>query len=63
VVGLFFYAFIKFLKKIITKNLVITYKLSTIESFYYKEKNFIITLVFLGFCHSLGKIAKEEIYI
>jgi hypothetical protein len=56
----FFYTFIKPRKKIITKNLIITYKISTIQSFYYKEKDFVTILVFLGFCHSLGEIAKEE---
>jgi hypothetical protein len=60
VVGLFFYAFLKLVKFFVTNNLVITYKLSTIESFYYKEKDFTTILVFLGFCHSLEKIAKEK---
>ncbi len=60
VVGPFFNAFVKPRKFFITKNLVITYKLSTMESFYYKERNFTTILVFLGFCHSLGKITKEE---
>jgi hypothetical protein len=33
---LFFYAFIKLRNFFITKNLIITYKLSKIKSFYYK---------------------------
>jgi len=48
------------LKKFYTKNLVITYKLSTIEGFYYKERDFATILVIFGFCHSLGEITKEE---
>ncbi len=34
------YVFVKPIKKFITKNLVITYKLSTIEGFYDKVSNF-----------------------
>jgi hypothetical protein len=34
----FFYAFVKFRKFFITKNLKFIFKLSTIESFYYTEK-------------------------
>ncbi len=37
----------------ITENLVITYKLSTIEGFYYKVNDFATILGFLGFCHNL----------
>jgi hypothetical protein len=39
VVGFFFNGFVKFINFFITKNLVITYKSSTIESFYYKERD------------------------
>jgi hypothetical protein len=56
----FSYAFIKPRNFFITKNLIITYKLSTIQSFYFKKRDFVTILVFLGFCHRLGKIAKEE---
>jgi len=54
VVGSFFslYVSIKPKKKFITKNLAITYKLSTIESFYHKVSNFAMGLIFLNFCHS-----------
>jgi hypothetical protein len=44
----------------ITKNLVIIYKLNTIQSLYYKEKDFVTIFVFLGFYHNPKKIAKEE---
>jgi hypothetical protein len=54
VVGPFLYAFIKLRKFFITKNLTITYKLITIKSFYFKEKNLVTILVFLGFYHNLG---------
>ncbi len=54
--GSFFYAFIKFRKFFITKNLVVIYKLSRTKSFYYKER----LCHKLGFCHSPRKIAKEE---
>jgi hypothetical protein len=56
----FFNVFIKPKFFFITNNLVITYKLSTIEGFYYKERVFATILVFIGFCHILGKIAKEK---
>ncbi len=58
--GSFFYVFFKLIKFFIANNLVIAYKLSTIESFYYKKQNFNTILVFLGFCHNPGEIAKEE---
>jgi hypothetical protein len=45
---------------IVTKNIVIIYKLSTIEKNYYKERNSTTILVFIGFCHSPKKITKEE---
>jgi len=47
----------------ISKNLIIIFKLSTIESFYYRKKDFATILVFLGSCHSPREITKEEIYI
>ncbi len=59
----FLYAFFEFIKVFITNNLIIIYKLSTIESLYYKERGFTIILVFLDFCHNFKKIAKEKIYI
>jgi hypothetical protein len=62
-VGPFFYACVKLKKFFITKNLVFIFKLSTIDIFYYKEKDFATILVFLGSCHSLKEISKEEIYI
>jgi hypothetical protein len=46
VVGLFFLHFHKVLKKFITKIIIIIYKLNTLESFYYKEKDFTTILVF-----------------
>jgi hypothetical protein len=58
--GSFFYAFIKLFFFFITKNLIIIFKLSTIESLYYIKKYFTTILVFLGFCHNLKEIAKEE---
>ncbi len=59
--GLFlFNVFIKLIKFFITKNLVIIYKLSKIEIFYYKERHFATILVFLGFCHNPKKITKER---
>ncbi len=42
-----FLGFHQALKVFITKNLVITYKLNTIEIFYYKERDFTIILVLL----------------
>jgi hypothetical protein len=59
----FLYAFFELIKVFITNNLIIIYKLSTIESLYYKERVFTTILVFLDFCHNLRKIAKEKIYI
>jgi hypothetical protein len=56
----FFYAFVKLKKKIITKNLVIIFKLSTIKKIYYTKKDFVTILVFLGFCHNPREIAKEK---
>ncbi len=58
--GSFFLHFCQAYNFFITKNLVITYKLNTIESLYYKEKDYAIILVFFCFCHSFGKITKEE---
>jgi hypothetical protein len=52
-----------FKSSFITKNLVLIFKLNTIEIFYYKDKDFAIILVFLGSYHSLGKVVKEDIYI
>jgi hypothetical protein len=37
----FINAFIKFIKFFIIKNLIIIYKLCTIQSFYYKERDFV----------------------
>ncbi len=42
----------------ITKNLVITYELSTIEGFCHKEKDFATILVFLSYYYSSRKIKK-----
>jgi len=58
--GLFFYAFVKIKFFFITKNLILIFKLNTIESFYYIKKDFATILVFLGSCHNFLKIAKEE---
>jgi hypothetical protein len=44
--GSFFLTFLSSPKKIIGKNLVVTYKLNTIKGFYHKEKEFSIILVF-----------------
>jgi len=44
----------------ITNNFVITYKLSIIEGFYHKVKDFPTILVFISFCHDPRKITKEE---
>ncbi len=60
VVGPLFYAFVKFRKKIITKILVITYKSSILDSFYYKEKFCHKLGFYLVFCHNPRKIVKEE---
>ncbi len=55
--GHIYYVFVKLKKKIITKNLVIIFKLNTIESVYYIERN----LGFFCFCHtSPREIAKEK---
>jgi hypothetical protein len=57
VMGHIYYVFVKLKKKIITKNLVIIFKLNTIESVYYIERN----LGFFCFCHtSPREIAKEK---
>jgi len=55
VVDLFFYIFVKLIIFFITKNLVITYKLNTIESFYYKEKDYAIILVLFLFLSQFWK--------
>jgi hypothetical protein len=55
----FLCTFFKLRKKIISKNLVIIFKLNTIESLYSKEKDFATILVFLGSCHNLIVITKE----
>jgi hypothetical protein len=59
-VGPFFYTFVKPRKKFISKNLIIIFKLRTIESFYYTQKDFATILVFLGSCCSPREIAKEQ---
>ncbi len=51
-----FYVFVELRKFFITKNLIITYKLNTIQSFYYKES----LRHNLDFCHNPREIAKEE---
>jgi hypothetical protein len=56
----FFNTFIELIKFYICKNLVIIFKLSTIEIFYYKERDFATILVFLGSCYNPRKIAKKE---
>jgi hypothetical protein len=58
-VFLFFYVYVKPKKFFITKNLVITYKLSTIDDFYHKVKDFAMVLVFLSSCFNPRKITKE----
>jgi hypothetical protein len=60
VVGPFFDTFIKLRNFYISKNQVIICKLSTIDSFYYTEKDFASILIFFGFCHSLVEIAQGE---
>jgi hypothetical protein len=45
--GFFYYAFVKFRKFFISKNLVIIYKLSKMDNFYYNEKDFVTILVFV----------------
>jgi len=54
------YVSIKPKKFFITKNLIITYKLSTIEGFYHKVSNFAMGLIFLNFCHSFKEITKGK---
>jgi hypothetical protein len=54
-----FYTLVKRRKFFISKNLVIIFKLSIIESFYYTQKDFATILVFFGSYHSPRKIAKE----
>jgi len=56
--SVFFYAFVNFRKKIITKNLVFIFKLSTIESFYHTKRDFTIILVFFCSYHNLREITK-----
>jgi hypothetical protein len=48
----FFYALVKLRKFFITKNLVLIFRLSTIESFYYTNRDFTIILVFFCSCHN-----------
>jgi len=60
VVGPFLYTFVKLRKFYISKNLAIIFKLNTIESFFYIDKDFTTILVFLNSCHSRREIAKEE---
>jgi hypothetical protein len=62
VVGFFFplLCFYQTPKKNITKNLAITYKLSTIEGFYHKVNDFVMSLVLKKFCHSFKEIAKKK---
>ncbi len=55
----FFPCFYEAKKSFITKNLVIVYKLSTMEGFYYKVNAFVMGLVFLYFCHSFKEISKK----
>ncbi len=55
VMSSFFYIFVKSIKFFITKNLVITYKLSTTT-----KKYFAMVLIFLSFCHNLEKLAKKK---
>jgi hypothetical protein len=47
-------------KFFITKNLIIIYKLNTINGFYHKVNDFAMVLVFLSFCYSLKEIAKGK---
>jgi len=56
----FLYVFIKFKKFLITKNLVITYQLSTIDGFYHKVNDSSMVLVFFSFCYSFKEIPKEK---
>jgi hypothetical protein len=60
VVGFFFlYVSVKPKKFFITKNLVITYKLSTINGFCHKVKDFSMVLGFFSFCLNPREITKE----
>jgi hypothetical protein len=52
--------FLSIPKKFITNNLIITFKLNIIEGFYHKVNDFVMSLVFLKFCHSFKKIAKKK---
>ncbi len=54
------YVSIKPKKFFITKNVVITYNLSTIKGFYHKERDFATDLVFLSFYCSPRVIAKKR---
>jgi hypothetical protein len=54
------YIFVKPKRFFISKNLVITYKLSTIKSFCHKVRDFVMVLIFLNFCHGLEEIAKRK---
>jgi len=56
-VGPFFYDFVKLRIFFITKNLVLIFKSSTRESFYYTQKDF---TWFLGFLNSKGKREKYK---
>jgi hypothetical protein len=46
VVGTFFYDLVKLRNFFITKNLVLVFKLSTRESFYYTKRDFTVIFVF-----------------
>jgi hypothetical protein len=56
----FLYVFVKPNFFLITKNLVIIYKLSKIEDFYHKVNNFAMVLVFKFFCRNFKEITKEK---
>jgi hypothetical protein len=58
--SLFSIFFVNPIKFFITKNLVITYKLSTIEGFCHKKNFFATILVFLSFCHNFTKKKNEK---
>ncbi len=61
--GRFFFSplcFYQSQKTFITNNLIITFKLNIIEGFYHKVNDFVMSLVFLNFCHSFKKIAKKK---
>jgi len=55
-----FYVYVKPIKFFVTKNLVIIYKLSTIEGFYHKVNDFSTILVLNFFCHSPKEIGKKS---